>query len=215
MSLLAKYALLSFPDFAFMAFILAGMLMLVVYQQMYSSLSVYLRDNHGINPSGYGFLMTTSAITVVLFQFSVSRIIKYRPPFLMMALGTVFYMIGFGMFGFVNAYVLFAAAIVIITIGEMVIMPTSQALAANFAPADMRGRYMAVYGLTWMIPATIAPSAAGIILDNYNPNLLWYIGAGLCAVAVFSFYTLHNRIGAQKRFSPPPAEPAGASEVAD
>ena len=82
-------------DFAFMAFIVAGMLMLIVYQQMYSSLSVYLRDNHNINPSGYGFLMTTSAITVVLFQFSVSRIIKYRPPFLMMAVGTVFYMIGF------------------------------------------------------------------------------------------------------------------------
>ena len=39
--------------------------------------------------------MTTSAITVVIFQFWVSRIIKHRPPFLMMAFGTVFYMIGF------------------------------------------------------------------------------------------------------------------------
>ena len=37
-------------DFAFMAFIVAGILMLLVYQQMYSSLSVYLRDNHGIDP---------------------------------------------------------------------------------------------------------------------------------------------------------------------
>ncbi|HEX2981663.1 MAG TPA: MFS transporter, partial [Anaerolineaceae bacterium] len=135
-------------DFAFMAFLVASMLMGTVYQQMYNSLSVYLRDHHGIDPQGYGFLLTASAITVILFQFTVTRLIKRRPPFLMMALGTVFYMIGFGMFGFVNAYVLFAAAIVIITIGEMVIMPTSQALAANFAPADMRGRYMAVYGLT-------------------------------------------------------------------
>src|SRR5512134_221150 len=33
-------------DFAFMAFMVAGLLMMVVYQQMYSSLSVYLRDNH-------------------------------------------------------------------------------------------------------------------------------------------------------------------------
>ena len=30
----------------------------------------------------------------------------------------------------------------------MIIVPTSQALAANFAPVDMRGRYMAVYGLS-------------------------------------------------------------------
>ena len=194
-------------DLAFMAFLVAGMLMGVVYQQMYNSLSVYLRDNHGIDPQGYGFLLTTSAITVILFQFWVTRNIKHRPPFLMMALGTIFYMIGFGMFGFVSLYGLFALAIVIITIGEMIIMPTSQALAANFAPVDMRGRYMAVFGLTWMIPATIGPGAAGIILDNYNPNSLWYIGGVLCAVAALSFYGLHLRLGTQKRFEPASPEP--------
>jgi MFS family permease len=71
-------------DAAFMAFILANIIMLLVYQQMYSTLSVYLRDNHGINPQGYGFLMTTSAITVILFQFWLTRTIKHLPPFLMM-----------------------------------------------------------------------------------------------------------------------------------
>jgi MFS family permease len=176
-------------DLAFMAFLLAGMLMGLVYQQMYNSLSVYLRDVHGIQPQGYGFLLTTSAITVILFQFWVTRQIKHRPPFLMMALGTIFYMIGFGMFGFVTLYWLFALAIVVITIGEMIVMPTTQALAANFAPAEMRGRYMAVFGLTW-------------ILDNYDPNLLWYVGGVLCAISALSFYALHGRLGQQERFSP-------------
>jgi MFS family permease len=194
-------------DRVFIAFLIASMLMGVVYQQMYNSLSVYLRDYHNIDPSGYGFLLTTSAITVILFQFWVTRKIKGSPPFIMMALGTLFYMLGFGMFGFVTFYWLFALAIVIITIGEMIIMPTSQTLAANFAPVEMRGRYMAFFGLTWMLPATIGPSAAGIILDNYNPNLLWFIGAGLCAVSAFSFFVLHLRIGAQKRFLVVTAEP--------
>ena len=189
-------------DLAFMAFLMAGMLMGLVYQQMYNSLSVYLRDYHGINPQGYGFLLTTSAITVILFQFWVTRIIKVRPPFLMMALGTVFYAFGFGMFGFVSTYWLFALAIIVITIGEMIVIPTTQAIAANFAPEEMRGRYMAVFGLTWMIPATIGPGAAGVILDNYNPNLLWYIGSVLCVISVLGFYTLHQRLGWQPRFAP-------------
>jgi len=193
-------------DLAFVAFILAGILMLLSYQQMYSTLSVYLRDNHGINPQGYGFLMSTSAITVILFQFWVTRRIKHNPPFLMMALGTLFYMLGFGLFGFVTAYWLFALNIVIITIGEMIIMPTSQALAANFAPETMRGRYMAVFGLTWGIPSIFGPGMAGLVLDNLNPNLLWY-GAGLlCAVAALAYYTLHLRLGRQKRFAPPPTQ---------
>jgi MFS family permease len=202
-------------DFAFMAFVVAGMLMLIVYQQMYSSLSVYLRDNHGVNPSGYGFLMTTSAITVVLFQFSVSRFIKYRPPFLMMAIGTVFYMIGFFLFGVVTAYALFALNIVIITVGEMIIMPTSQSLAADFAPEDMRGRYMAVFGLTWAIPSTIGPGAAGFILDNYNPNLLWYIGGAVCGLSVLAYYALHLKLGARSQFAPAEREPLPSGATTD
>jgi MFS family permease len=39
----------------------------------------------------------------------------------------------------------------------MIIMPVSQALAANFAPEAMRGRYMAVFSLAWAIPATVGP----------------------------------------------------------
>jgi MFS family permease len=198
-------------DFAFMAFIVAAILMGAVYQQMYNSLSVFLRDNHGINPQGYGFLMTTSAITVILFQFSVTRLIKYRPPFLVMAAGTLFYMIGFSMFGFVSAYWLFASAIVVITIGEMLVMPTSQALAANFAPIEMRGRYMAIFGLTWLLPSTFAPMLAGLILDNFNPNLLWYVGGAVCAVSAFSFWVLHVRLGRQERFIPEVSEQGGES----
>jgi MFS family permease len=201
-------------DFAFMAFIAASIIMTTVYIQMYNSLSVFLRDQHGITPQGYGFLLTSSAITVILFQFWTTRVIKAKPPFLMMALGSLIYMVGFGMFGFVAAYALFVLAIVIVTIGEMIVMPVSQALAANFAPEEKRGRYMAVYGLLWQLPATIGPTAAGIILDNYDPNLLWYIGGVLCAVAALAFYTLHLRLGAKERFAPAPVEVPAATVAA-
>ena len=199
---------------AFIAFMAAGMLMGLVYQQMYNSLSVYLRDNHGIDPKGYGFLLTASAIVVILFQFSMTRWIKKKPAFKMMALGTLFYMLGFSMFGFVGQYWLFVLAIMIITTGEMIVVPTSQALAVNFATEDMRGRYMGVFGITWMLPATIGPGAAGLILDHFNPNLLWYIGGALCAISALAYYGLHLKIGAQERFQPAQDEPAAVEDPA-
>lgn len=190
-------------DLPYVAFLVVSMLMLIVYQQMYNSLSVFLRDTHGMPTQVFGFLMIASPITVILFQFSTTRAIKNRPPFLMMALGTFFYMIGFGMYGFVASNWLFAAAMVIITIGEMIIMPTSSALAANFAPEDRRGRYMALFGVSWGLPSIIGPSAAGLILDNFNPFLLWYVAAGISAVAIGGFYLLHLWLGKLERFNPP------------
>ncbi len=198
-----------FSDGIFMAYIAASMLMLLVYLQMYSTLSVYLRDNFGVTPQGYGFILTSSAITVIFFQFWVTRRVKRYPPMLMMALGSAFYVVGFSMYGFVTAYYLFVAAVVVVTIGEMIVMPVSQALAANFAPRDMRGRYMAVFGLCWGLPSLVGPTLAGLVLDNLNPRLVWYIGGVLCSLAALGFIALHRF--AHARLSQPAVEETAAA----
>lgn len=100
-----------------------------------------------------------------------------------------------------SAYELFVLAIVLITVGEMIVMPVSQALAANFAPEDMRGRYLAVFGLVWGIPGIIGPAAAGFVMDNFNPNWVWYIGGLLCAASAIGFLLLQRP--AQRRFPAP------------
>ncbi|MCK5315818.1 MAG: MFS transporter [Anaerolineales bacterium] len=200
-------------DRLYMAYIIVSMLMLVVYIQLYNTLSVYLRDVHGVSPQGYGFLLTMSAVTVILFQFWVTRRVKIYPPFLMMALGAAFYLVGFSMYGFVSAYALFVAAVVLITVGEMIVMPVGQALAANFAPEDMRGRYLALFSLAWALPATVGPGVAGLILDNFNPNWVWYASGMLCFLAVVGFLAL-NQATRARLTSKPPKEPAAATSHA-
>jgi len=198
-----------FKDLAFIGFLAVSVIMLLVYQQMYNTLSVYLRDFHHIPTQQYGMLMSSSAVLVVLTQIWVTKQTKKYPPLTMMALGAAFYAIGFSAFGFFSAYLIFVLAILIITVGEMITVPVSQALAAKFAPEDMRGRYMAVFGLSWSIPQTIGPVAAGLILDNSDPRLLWYIGGVLCLVSVMGYLLLHSRLKHQERF----AAPSGIEKV--
>ncbi|MEJ2448568.1 MAG: MFS transporter, partial [Anaerolineales bacterium] len=52
-------------DLPFIAFLVVSMLMLLVYLQMYSALSVFLRDTHGVPTQVFGLLMTASPITVI------------------------------------------------------------------------------------------------------------------------------------------------------
>jgi hypothetical protein len=65
---------------------------------------------------------------------------------------------------------------------------------------------MAVFGLIWMLPAAVGPGAAGLVLDNLNPDLLWYIGGAMWAAAALGFYYLHLRLGEEKRFAAAPVE---------
>jgi MFS family permease len=178
-------------DTLYMAFLFTSILMLIVYQQLYSTLSVYLRDVHSIPAQGYGLLMSLNAGTVVLLQLWVTRKLRDLAPMLMMAAGTAFYLVGFTMYGLVATYPLFVVAMLIITVGEMIVVPVGQALASRFAPEDMRGRYMAVFGLSWTIPSAIGPWVAGLVIDNYNPNWVWYAGGAISAVAIVGFFLLH------------------------
>ncbi|MEE8356323.1 MAG: MFS transporter [Anaerolineales bacterium] len=180
-------------DRKFMAFVIISTIATIVYSQMYSTLSVYLRDVHGIPESGYGWLMTLNAGMVVLFQFMITRKISKHPPMLIMALGSLLYAVGFGMYGFVSAYILFMVAMVIITIGEMVIIPVSQAYVGDAAPEDMRGRYSGVMGFSWMIPWMIGPLLAGLLIDNGYPNWVWYGSAILASISVVGFLWLRKR----------------------
>jgi MFS family permease len=111
----------------------------------------------------------------------------------MMAAGTALYAFGFAMYGMVSENAMFVLAMVIITVGEMIVAPVSQSLTARFAPEDMRGRYMAVFGISWGIPFMIGPLLAGLILDNLNPNLLWYMAGFTGFLAVAGFLYLHRR----------------------
>ncbi len=126
-------------DVTFTLFIGACILMTVVYIQLYTTLGVYLRDTHGVSEQAYGYLMSLNATAVVLLQIPIARRIARYRPMTMMALGTLLYAIGFGMYGLVSSYVLFIVAMFIITVGEMVVMPTSQALVAKIAPEDTCG----------------------------------------------------------------------------
>ena len=180
-------------DRFFMAFILVSIIMIIVYTQMYSTLSVYLFKVHDISAKGFGFMMSMNAAMVVLFQFWITRKIKKFQPMLLMISATVLYGIGYTMFGFVGTFGLFLLAMAIITVGEMVHIPTSQALVAYFAPEDMRARYMAAFGFSWAIPNAIAPTLAGLIMDNFDPRWVWYLAGLLSVVAVAGFIFLYVR----------------------
>jgi MFS family permease len=191
-------------DLPFLLFMGTCILMTLVYMNMNTTLGVYLRDTHGVPEWGYGYIISLNAAMVVLFQFWITRRIEKRPPLLMMALGTALYAIGFGMYGFVSTYIFFMLAMVIITVGEMIVAPVGQALVARFAPEEMRGRYMAVFGYSWGISFMIGPYLAGVVLDNFDPRFLWYAAGIIGSLAVIGFLGLYRRVEAREE-TPQPA----------
>jgi MFS family permease len=181
-------------DGKFIAFTLVCLLTWLVYMNMNTTLGVFLRDQHGLPESGYGWLISINAAMVVLLQFPITRRIEKNPPMLMMALGTLCIAVGLFLYGFVGTFLLFAVAIAILTVGEMVTVPIANAVVAKFSPEDMRGRYNFVYGNSWGISFAVGPYLAGLVMDNYDPNWLWYACGIVGMFAVLGFLALHHAL---------------------
>jgi MFS family permease len=180
---------------AFLWFLAASALMMIVSIQMYATLSIYLRGSHDITERGYGILLSLNAVLVVLFQFPITRRISRHNPVIIMAAGTALYAIGFGLFGITSTYLLFLGAIVIITLGEMFVMPVGGAIVAQLAPADMRGRYMAVFGYVYVIASAAGPFLAGLVMDNTDPRWIWFLAFAAALAAASAFLQLDGRLG--------------------
>jgi MFS family permease len=73
----------------------------------------------------------------------------------------------------------------------MLVIPTSQALTALLAPADMRARYVATERLNWITAQALGPLAAAAIMDRFDPRWVWYGCSIICAISMLGFFGLH------------------------
>jgi MFS family permease len=79
---------------------------------------------------------------------------------------------------------------VILTFGELTLVPTASKYVADLAPADLRGRYMAIYWLGWGLARTISPIIGGFINDNIAPQAIWIGGLLFGLVSAFGLFLL-------------------------
>lgn len=162
---------------------------------MWVLLAVYAKQNFQVPESQYGLIPTTNAVLVVLFQMMITQVTKRYPPLFMLATGSFLYALAVGSVALGQGFWAFLGSMIILTAGELILIPTATTLTANLSPADMRGRYMSIYGLTWGIASGIGPVLGGALNDNIGPTAIWYGGfvVGMIATASFVGLGIHFR----------------------
>ncbi len=184
-------------DRPFMSFIFAFILTQMCAALIWVLLSVHANVYYGVPENQYAFIAGTNAIMVVVFQAFVTRRTKRYPHLPVLAVGSLIYAAAVLLIGLSASFLGFWTAMVVMTAGELMLMPTSTTYTANIAPVNMRGRYMSIYGLTWNVAQGIAPLAGGFLSDTISPSAPWFAGSVVGLVAVVAFAVL-GRIASRR-----------------
>src|SRR5207237_10921769 len=138
-----------------------------------------------------------SPALVVLAQLRLTRATSRIPPASRLAGATLLMGLPFLALLASSHVAMIAAVIVVFVIGEMVWMPTSQAVAAQLAPPHARGTYFgalaAMTGPAW----TLAPFVAFQLRAHAGVGSVWLLFA---AIAVASAAAGAAAVGAIRRW---------------
>jgi MFS family permease len=137
---------------------------------------VYTKMNFGIPENVYGWIPTTNGLMCVFAQYPVIRITRRYRTLPVLAVGMLIYALGAGSVALMTSFWGFWLSMVILTIGELTLVPTASKYVADLAPADLRGRYMSLHWLGWGLARTLAPIIGGFINDNIAPQAIWIGG---------------------------------------
>lgn len=189
-----KAYLTIFKDRVFSSFILGFTLRQISGSILWVLLGAYVKDNYGISESIYGLIPTTNAVMVVFLQLFITRKTARSHPLAVMSLGTLLYGIGVGSMAFGSGFWGFWASMIVVTIGELMVIPTASTYTANRAPDNMRGRYMSLLALTWGAGSMVGPLLAGFLNDSISPRAIWFGGgaAGILGSIVFLFMVIRT-----------------------
>ncbi|GAB3984853.1 MFS transporter [Plantactinospora veratri] len=170
-------------DRIFLAFVALTFAHAVITAQNSTVMPLAMRAD-GLSSSAYGLVVALGGLFIVIGQLFVPRLIDGRRKHRVLA--TALGLAAFGYAGLAVADGLpgYLLAALVWTVGAMLAAPPNAEINAELAPPRLRGRYQAVFFLTFPAAAFVAPAAGGVSLQYLGDGHWLAVGGlGLLAVA--------------------------------
>jgi predicted MFS family arabinose efflux permease len=200
-------------DHVFALFLLSTALAYIVYVAYETVLPISLVDTHGLAPSTWGFLVILNPLMVTLFQLRLTRWTSRVSPLLKLATAIMLMGLPFLVLSVSAAVPVVLAVIFVFVIGEMLWVPTSQAVAAGLAPVDLRGAYLGAFSSMGAVGFALAPFTGLLVRDAAGDTAMWGFFAAMSivggAVGAFAVHLAYSRLRERREEEESPA-PVGA-----
>ncbi|HKB06963.1 MAG TPA: MFS transporter [Candidatus Polarisedimenticolia bacterium] len=193
----------AYADRRMLYFLAALLPVMLVFFQHEAAMSLFLVRDLGLPESSFGLLFTINTLLIIFLEVPLNLRMSDWPHGRALALGAFLVGAGFGAMALASGFWSAVMTVVIWTFGEMILLPTSSAYAAEIAPPDLRGSYMGLYTTSFSVAFAIGPWLGTATLDRRGPIVLW--GAAFLFGCVSAAMMARIRFGTSHAADEPPA----------
>jgi MFS family permease len=165
-------------------------LVYLVFQQVLLALPLDMRA-HGLSTAEVGRLLALNGIAIVLVQPLLVRVLARLPRARVLSTGAALIGLGYGVAALAGGVPVFAASILVWTLGEILTFTATPSLIAELAPPAARARYQGAHQLVWGLTGIVAPPLGGLVLRSFGGGTLW-VGCAVIGLGAAVLYLVRG-----------------------
>ncbi|WP_406393252.1 MFS transporter [Streptomyces sp. NBC_00887] len=180
-------------------FTIGGILSIVVYGPLLTFMSQYLIlvEDRDTAYKLVAYISAANAITVIGAQYALGSRLRQDNLLKWLTVGIGAFVVGLVAMSLSTNAAIIVIAVVIFSLGEVVLVPAEFTFIDSIAPDNLRGSYFGAQNLIH-IGIALGPILCGFLLQHFVPAAMFYVLIGV-VIASWWFYVIGCRVTAADR----------------
>jgi len=167
----------AYKNNAFIIFLIAMFLFGVIFLQYFSTMPIYYREAHKLTELDIGLLLGANGFLIFLLEMPLIKWLEYRrfSKTTLMLFGVLLTALSFIILNITAWSGILIIGMLLMTFGEMIAFPFSNAFALDCAKKGNQGEYMALYSIAFSMAHIFGHKAGMEMLDIWSFDKTWYV----------------------------------------
>ncbi len=190
----------AYKDITYLIFLAAMILFSISFLQYFSTMPLYYKDIHFLNETKIGLLMGMNGLLIFIFEMPIVKYLE-NGRFTKMSLiiiGAILTGLSFLVLNLTSWAGVLIIGMILMTVGEMVAFPFSNAFALQRAKRGNQGEYMALYSIGFAIAHILGHNTGMQFVDRFGFDFTWYSITGLMFISILILLFLKRRLALNK-----------------
>ena len=190
----------AYTDRVFWIFLASMTLFGIVFLQYFSTMPLYYKDVHHLSELEIGLLLGMNGFVIFVFEMPLIKWLengiysKVRLMFFGLVL-TAFSFVVLNLIGWVGVLII---GMLLMTVGEMIAFPFSNAFALDRAKKGNQGQYMALYSISFSVAHIFGHNSGMQLVSAIGFDLTWVVITGVAVLSALFMFLLTRVLRKEK-----------------
>ncbi len=190
----------AYTDRKYLIFVIAILLYALVFMQYFSTIPLYYKEGHHLTEFQIGILFAGNGLLIFLLEMPMVKWLENsgRSKEYLMIIGAILTGASFIILNMTDWTGVLVVGLFLITFGEMIFFPFSNAFAMERSNLGNKGEYMALYMMAFSFAHIFSHNGGMQLIDNFGFDTTWLIVTGLSSASVILLLVLRSKMKGNK-----------------